>query len=253
MRVFASCSSYTLGQMTSPVDACALISGAVGDMSREQLLPAVHALRELRRLDVEVELRVDGGSTYLAKSRSRHLAAALESTCDVWLTIDDDLDTTRETLALLLAAVDTADEPRISFAPYLLRHGSDVAFGGGSDVACVEWTPITVERQVTNGLGGPFGHVRPGHVRRAVRGGFGLVAMNRKALELVQLTVPSFRDNDGKMKPAAFLEQLNAAGEWLGDDLAFYSRMRGSGVVVEGLLTGETTHAGQRLDLSTLR
>lgn len=248
MRVFASCSSYTLGQMTSPVDACALISGAVGDVSREQLLPAVHALRELRKLDVEIELRVDGGSTYLAKSRSRHLAAALESTCDVWLTIDDDLDTTRETLALLLAAVASRTGPSICFAPYLLRHGSDVAFGGGSDVACVEWSPVYLERPVGYVVDGPSGFVR-----RAVRGGFGLVAMNRAALEVVQLTVPSFRDNDGKMKPAAFLEQLNAAGEWLGDDLAFYSRMKGSDVVIEGLLTGETTHAGQRLDLSTLR
>jgi hypothetical protein len=239
VKVFASCSSYALGVMISPSKACAAITRAVSDEQAEQLLPAVHALRELRRL-CDVELSIDGGASHLAKSRSRQFAAALESDADVWLTIDDDCDTTQDTLANLLAAVTEGAEPRVCIAPCCLR--------GDPATVNVEWTSVYTTRSVHINT---YGLVL---TRSAVRGGFGLVAMNRAALVEIAGLVPSFRDGaDQRMKPAAFLEVLEADGAWLGEDLAFFARLRGSRVVVEGLISGETTHAGSRLDLSQLR
>lgn len=239
MHVFASCSSYTLGQMTSSREACALISAACGDLEATQLLPAVHALRELRRL-AEVELRVDGGAQCIAKCRSRHFAAALKSAADVWFTIDDDVDTTRETLALLLAAVGD-DAPRVCFAPYPMRNDPQVA--------AVEWTSVYLDREVVS-----LESAAKGHVRSALRGGFGLVAVNRAAMvKLVQSDVPRFLDDDGERKPAVFHEYIDSAGKWLGEDFAFFERARSAGVTIEALVTGETTHNGARLDLGVLR
>lgn len=263
MHVFASCSSYTLGQVAGPRQACALINAACTNLDHELILPAVHALRELRAL-ADVELRVDGGATSIPKSRSRHFFAALQSSADVWFTIDDDIDSNRETLALLLAAVSYSDEPRICFAPYVLR--SDPT------VAAVEWSPVYAVRTVVaadselptrpSGLP-PDGLARSvvveeafhsGEVKRAIRGGFGLVAMNRTAMTRVAQAAPSFRDDaDGQMKPAVFLEYIDGRAQWLGEDFAFFERARNVGINVEGLITGETTHAGVRLDLGALK
>lgn len=231
-RVFASCSAYSLGCLTSPREAGELVTAAVANLEAAQLIPAVHALRELRYL-AHVELRVDGGASHLPKCRSRHFHAALESSADAWLSIDDDLDTTRQTLAWCLDAV-LVPEPCIVVAPYLLR---------ASDAVSVDWHPLNDEFVLPDG----------GSARRARRAGFGLVLANRPALAAVALAAPRFRDDvDGHWKSAPFLESLTPGGQWLGEDFAFFERVPKT-VRVLALTSGETTHAGARLDLSTLR
>lgn len=228
VKLYASCSSYTLGQMVGTKEAARLIQAAVSDVEHEQLIPAVHALRELRELG-DLALRVDGGATNLGRSRSRHFAAALESDCDAWVTLDDDIDTTRETLALMLAAIES-DEPRICFAPYTERtnHG----------VALVEWA-VPKEERVSG-------------VRSAVRGGFGCVAVNRAALIAVANVSPVwFDDVDNQRKPGPFYEILEGE-KWYGEDFSFYRRARPV-ARIEALTSGEVTHAGVRLDLSVLK
>jgi len=230
LKVLASCSSYVLGCITSPREATERITRAVADPTREQVLPAVHALRELRHL-ADIVLRVDGGATHIGKSRSRHFASALESDADVWFYIADDTDTTRETLGWMLDAV-SRDEPTFCIAPCALR--------GDAGIASVEWPSIIVTRNLSNG----------GRARRAVRGD-GIGAMNRAALVAIAQNSPTWRDDaDGRLKPAPYAEILEPGGAWLGEDMSICRRL--DGVALEALTTGETTHAGLRLELPSL-
>lgn len=224
-------SSYVVGRLLGAQQAEQLITQAIvkGASPEDAPVPACLSMHVLAEL-FDVALRVDGGATCIAKSRSRHLAAALESERDVWVSIDDDVTASPQTLAWLVEAVACA-EPRVCVAPYLLR--------GVAGVASVEWSPVYVDRRLSRG----------GLARRAKRAGFGLVAMNRAAMQAAALGAPTFVDDDGRRHSAAFLELLTDSGQWLGEDLAFFHRLA-PGVIVEGLVTGETWHCGARLDLA---
>ena len=97
-------------------------------------------------------------------------------------------------------------------------------------------------------------------VCKAKAGGFGLVAVSRKALTEQDGRIAffveqqedgrMFIDDDGHEKVAFFVEQLSGR-KWLGEDLAFFDRLPPS-VRVEALLTGRTAHAGQPLELGEL-
>jgi hypothetical protein len=231
MRVFVSCSSYVLGQLVGPERACELITASVQNENGRPACFAVKAIRDLTRL-ADVTMRLDGGASHLGKSRSRHFFNALTSDCDVWVSIDDDVSATRETLAWLLAAVES-HTPRVCIAPCLLRSGAAVN---------VEWSPVFYERAIDGG----------GSVRRAIAGGFGLVAMNRAAMLAAANAAPTWKDShDGAVKPAPFLEMLTDAGDWIGEDVAFFRRLPRE-VEVEALTSGKTTHAGHQLALEVL-
>lgn len=232
--VYASCSSYVLGCLYGPARAAELVNEAVAHPAKKPPIFAVTALRALTKL-ADVTLRVDTGATHIGKSRSRHFYAALQSECDVWLTIDDDVSASPETVAWLIACVDI-HTPCVCIAPYIQR-------GGQADVASVEFSPVYYERTLL-----PAG----GSARRALRGGFGLVAMNRAAMKAIATASPSFRDDDGQTKPAAFLEILTEHGKWLGEDLSFFARVPRE-VEVMALTTGKTIHAGHELALDVLK
>jgi len=230
MKVFVSCSSYVLGQLFGPVRACELMTESVKHESRKPPCFAVEALRRLARL-ADVTLRLDGGASHIGKSRSRHFSAALASDCDVWVSIDDDVSANTETLQWLLAAV-AGEKARVCIAPCVLRNG---------DAVNVEWSPVYYERSVQGG-----------RVRRAVAGGFGLVAMNRAAMVAAAGAAPTWKDpHDGEVKPAPFLELLTADGSWVGEDVAFFRRLPRD-VDVEALTSGRTMHAGFDLSLEAL-
>jgi hypothetical protein len=231
MKVFASCSSYVLGQLFGPVRACELMTDAIVHPQKKPPCFAVEALRRLTKL-ADVTLRVDGGSSHIGKSRTRHFFDALQHDCDVWFSIDDDVNATAETLAWLLAAVDSKT-PRVCIAPCVLRNGQSVN---------VEWSPIHFERAIPTG----------GMCRRATAGGFGLVAMNRPAIVAAARAAPSWRDEyDRNLKPAVFLESLSIDGVWTGEDISFFRRLPRE-VEVEALTTGKTTHAGCELSLEAV-
>lgn len=232
-RVYASCSSYVLGRSLGHKLAEQTITQAVqhGGTLQGHTIPGALTLARLAE-KYEVTLRVDGGATCIGKSRSRHFHEACRSDCDVWLTVDDDVSASRETVHALVEAVTTAEEPRVCLAPCLLRE---------SNVANVEWSPIFVMRELASRM----------KVRRASRGGFGLVAMNRLAMEAVQTHSPSFRDDDEVCKPAAFMD-IYSRGRWLGEDVSFFERAAMGSVVVEALITGHTVHAGAPLNLAAI-
>lgn len=230
--VFASCSSYVLGQLFGPAEACARINDAAKHPSKPPPCFAVRALHTLTHL-ADVTLALDGGASHIGKSRSRHFWNALQSSCDVWVSIDDDVSASRETLAWLLAAVE-GPSPVVCVAPCLLRHG---------DAINIEWSPVYYEKTVP-----PDG----GSVRRIRTAGFGLVAMNRAAMNAAAKAAPTWRDLDGVLKPAPFLESITEAGEWRGEDVSFFHRLPRE-VERLALTSGKTLHAGHELALEILK
>lgn len=228
--VYASCSSYVLGRMLGQRNAEAAITAAVVQATDAPLeggtVPAVQTLRRVAE-SFDTALRVDGGAVCIAKARTRHLDAALESGRDVWVTVDDDVEASVRTVRWLVEAVHDT-QPSICIVPCWLRT---------ERVVNVEWSPVYTTRALSDG----------GAARRATRGGFGLVAVNRAAMLAVADASPEFTDSDGMRKRAAFFERFQG-GQWLGEDFAFFSRVPAS-VRVEALITGETSHAGQLLNL----
>jgi hypothetical protein len=207
------------------------VNEAVKHPSKKAPCFAVSALHALTHL-ADVTFALDAGASHIGKSRSRHFWNALQSSCEAWLSIDDDVSATRETLAWLLAAIDT-NEPLVCVAPCLLRNG---------DAINIEWSPVYYEKTLPEG----------GSVRRIRTAGFGLVAMNRAAMNAVSHAVPTWRDLDGKVKPAPFLETLTESGEWRGEDVSFFHRLPRE-VERVALTSGKTTHAGHDLALEMLK
>lgn len=245
MTVFVTCSVYALGCIAGPKRAIELVTNAVLNPDADPPVLAVGTLRGLRLL-APIALRIDGGATHLSKSRSRHFAAAFESAMDVWFSVDDDVNLDDLALATMLAAVEST-EPRICLAPCPLR--SDAS------IVNVEWSPLVVKRVIAL----PCSKARdvlprlavegPGMVRRAVRGGFGAVAVNRAAMIAIATSSPQWYDDaDGKQKAAPFLEWLDGM-RWVGEDLAFFERLPKS-VQVEACITGRVQHGDGQLDLS---
>lgn len=192
---------------------------------------AVETLRTLTKL-ADVTLGIDGGASHIGKSRSRHFWNALQSQADAWVSVDDDVSADYQALSTLLGAVQSV-HPRVCIAPCVLRNGETVN---------VNWSPVVYGRSCGGGT-----------VRRAVSGGFGLVAMNREAMLVAAHAAPSWKDpHDGALKPAPFLEMLTDDGEWIGEDIAFFRRLPRE-VEVEALTSGVTNHAGYKLALEKLR
>ena len=240
ITVFASLSAYVTGRLAGQKAASALVTelvkrGAAAADIPELLQPALAGALTLHRLAAlySTTLQVDGGGTRIAVTRSRHLYEAEKSGADVWVTVDDDVEASERTLRWLVEAVTSDSEPRVCVAPCLLRESS---------VANVEWHPLYLTRRLEGG----------GKARRIIRAGFGLVAVNRKAMKLVSERSSLFRDSDGQLKPTAFLETYDADTQrWHGEDSSFFRRLP-EAVLSEALVTGETGHGGAALDFQTL-
>jgi hypothetical protein len=177
--------------------------------------------------------------------RSRAAHAAFTSPADLWMSIDDDVEATFETLQALVEAVRSEPGKLVVVAPCWLR--GKVQGGHLDQVECINVA---------------FDESAPSHARLlpqsgarcfpAIAGGFGLVAMSRTTLEHALLANAhlSYRDDDGEQRVGLFHEDL-ADGRWWGEDLSFFRHLPPD-VRVEVLATGHTAHAGMVLDLSTL-
>lgn len=195
-------------------------------------LPCVRAIHRLRTID-DLTLRVDAGGTHLGKVRSRHAHAALElgEKLNAWISVDEDVEASVETMQALVTEA-KALEPTVVIAPcFLRRDGLDpyvnVAGLGAIDVP------------------------RDGYVLRTVRqGGFGLVGVSRRALELVAEVSEKYLDDDGVERRATFRDTLEG-GYWWGEDISFFRRLP-QAVNLYALAQGHTSHAGDVLDLSRM-
>jgi hypothetical protein len=264
MKLFASMSCYALGWALGAEVAMRLVTDAIKHPESDTPALGVLTLRTLRQ-HADLELRIDTGASHLAKSRSRHFAAALESDCDAWLSVDDDVHVDSLAVRTLLAGVAPPArlagfappaQPRIVLVPCPLR--------GKPDVVNVEFTRVHYVAPIANGVDGkPLGDTG-GFLRRAVRGGFGCVAMNRAALRVIADAVPWFWDDvDAKPKPAPFLEMLDGPeaggeqravepGRWHGEDFSFFKRVPAE-VEIWAVVCGNVAHGEVSLNLAQLR
>ena len=199
-------------------------------------LGCARVIARLRKLD-DLGLRVDLGVGTAAKMRSRMADYAWRSGAEVWLSIDDDVDATKETLEHALAVV--RHTRGVVTVPYLLRRPS------GDEVASCDLVEPVLVRVVAGA-----------HVARSQVGGFGLVLTHREALERVRRDggAPTFTDldDDGSSRPALFAELVGKGGRWYGEDWSFFLRLAGAGVQVDALLDGVTNHDGRVMPLGAL-
>jgi hypothetical protein len=211
------------GQEESPI---ALTAGR----HEEPCCAAVRVARKLRR-QAEVALLHDAGGTSIGQARSRAFSVALQGGADIWVSCDDDVDATSETLTHLLGSIDP-DTPQIVIVPCLVR---------GGDAVNITLDPESSLERVSK-----TGAV----LRRALFGGFGLVAVSRAALQEIGRCWADlvFIDDDGADRIGVFCDFIYN-GWYARDDYAFFSRVP-KDVRVEVLLTGVSSHAGEKLQLS---
>jgi hypothetical protein len=209
------------------------------DQPDNESLPVVRTIARLRRLD-EVCLWLDSGATRLAESRSRGLHEAWKSSADIWFTCDDDCEATLETLNWMLEAV--RDRPAVCIAPYWARLSQ---LQEERINLSVPPPPEGCER-IYRELSGE------GKTTAATYGGLGLVAASRQAVQRFMEHNADFTytDLEGETRVASCLEYIKD-GFWLGEDLAFFSRIPPD-VSIETLVTGTTMHNGRSLDLGLL-
>jgi len=234
MKIFFSTLTYALTRTLGAVGAAREFSAQIL-APNAQSLPVARAIARIRTL-ADVTVMHDLGSAHLGKARSRQYHSALESGAEIWVSCDDDGEATTDTFRALLSAV-ACDEPAICLVPMLMRPTVDLQ---------------NIEKQRVNiAWDGQLRRIDAGaSYVRAKAGGFGLVAINRSALlRIAQANaLLTYTDDDQIERNALFADQFTKTGGWLGEDLAFFSRVP-SDVRVEALVTGVSYHAGLALDL----
>lgn len=194
-------------------------------------IPAAFTLARAALLD-DVQIHINAGATVIAKGRNISAHAFLESPCDVWLSCDDDVEVSAVALAAMVAQA--KQEACWVVAPCLLRETLTVN---------IEERRIAFE--FTGAKGARF--------QRIAGGGFGCVAVSRRALQiyLSELdAVPLWQHTDGVTRPVLFRDEL-VGTEWYTEDTAFFRRVPAS-LPVYAVRAGHTVHNGQILDLETL-
>ncbi len=239
-RFFVSTSIYALAHQLG-------MQGAVDEFRRQldypgpDSLPVVRTISRLRQI-IEVGLHVDGGATYIGMARSRAFHEAFKSGLP-WISLDDDIEVTMDVVTSMVEALDDV-LPRIVFVPYYMRDGAD------QPKLTTTLPEVRVERSI-----GPAKLVL---MPKGRGGGFGMVGMNRPAIEAVVAlaSTPEWWPftrwlDDGAPKLALFQEAL-VDGLWWGEDTNFFRTRVPESVTVEALLVGTVLHGGFPLQLGTL-
>ena len=234
--IVVSVLTYQLGKLLGIAGAARELAhqlatgAAAGDAP---VLPCVATIQLLRRLD-EIML-YHGASTTLPKARSRAAHAVLAAPdADLWVMIDDDVETDLDTLARL---VSIARAGKVAVLPCAVR-------GVNDDRINILWRGSLVD---------PTGGVS---TRAVQRGGCGLMVVPRAALERVREEYAgtlTYLDDDGERRVALFAQLMTGEGDsqmWLGEDYSFCVRLRAAGVELAAPIEGMSVHDGMMLDLA---
>ena len=239
--ILASVITYELSKRIGKPAAQKLFNEQIAQVvdrpGEEPCCKAVNVVRRLRKLagEGQVACLQDAGGTSIGHARSRAFSIALQgSQVDVWLSCDDDTECDADTLRHLFGALDPA-EPQIIVVPCWLRQETPVV-------------NITLDPEAVLDRVSKSG----ARLRRALYGGFGIVAMTRAAmLEIAETWSDlTYVDDDGAPRLGVFCEYIRN-GWWLREDYAFFSRVPPH-VRIEALLTGVTNHDGKILRLDTV-
>jgi|WetSurMetagenome_2_1015567.scaffolds.fasta_scaffold10210_4 hypothetical protein len=218
----------------------------VGNLPVPESVQTVHGLEALGV--GEIGCYVDTGASHLGKARCRALHWGIESGAPVWIACDDDVTATNGTLRALLAALDT-DTPRAVAVPCALRQAavdSPILDGSGRQQVNIDLASINVH---------PTGEPCVGDLMPIHRAGFGLVGVNRAALDIIKNSdVERFIDVDGVKRTTMFRDVFEG-GRWWGEDLSFWMRLHDLSASIErwALVEGESVHAGIPLRLDRVR
>lgn len=236
--ILASVITYALAKRIGPEAAEREFSRQCNALVDEpDHLPSARTIRKLRRFADVAKLH-DAGGTSIGHARSRAFSVALraaqESKLDAWVSIDDDVEISDETVSHLVGSLDF-DAPQIIIVPCRLRQERPV-------VNVTLDPEATIERVSKTGA----------RLRRALYGGFGVVATSRAAVvELAKLYPElAYYDDDGQRRVGIFCEFIDR-GYWFRDDYAFFARVPPH-IRIEALCTGVSDHAGYKLRLEQL-
>lgn len=240
-NVFVSTAIYALGRQMGIAAALVEIQKQL-DHPTPESLPVARTIHRLRQL-ADVQLRLDCGATIIGHMRSRAFHSAHESGLDAWVSLDDDMDATTETCRFLLDVLEEDVLPLIVIVPCMMRVPEHT-----NTKLCVALPMVRSIRHAACGA-------RLLRMPPKQGGGFGMVGMNRAAMQEMVLLYADDRDlqwddEDGATKLALFHDML-INGLWYGEDTSFFRRVPAT-VSVEVLLTGAVNHAGIPLDLETL-
>jgi hypothetical protein len=150
--------------------------------------------------------------------------------------------------------------PRVVIVPYMMRvpaGQAQIADGLPSTTTrlAVTLPAIFEERAIRFNVDKVSRLARLVKMPKGHGGGFGLVGMNRLAMQAIvdaaDKTKLRWIDGDGAEKLALFYESLED-GLWYGEDTSFFRHRIPEGVSVEALLCGSIVHAGVSLDLDKL-
>lgn len=236
--VFVTTAVYALGRQLG-------MAGALQEFTRQlekpgkDSLPVVRTIYRIRHL-TDIGLHVDCGATIIGHMRSRAFHAAYESAWNGWISLDDDIDVTTETCTAMLDAIHLDAGPRIIVVPYMMRTPETI-----HPKMSLTFPKVRIEREWN---GARFLRLPPGE-----GAGFGMVGMNRAAMEAIVAAAPAdlrWIDGDGDKKLALFRDEL-VNGFWYGEDTSFFRRVPAT-VTVEALLTGHVVHGGITTQLSKL-
>lgn len=172
----------------------------------------------------EVKIHVNAGSTVIGKGRSIAANEFLEDPrCAVWFSVDDDVVVSAHAVAAMIEQC--LRERCVVVAPCLQR-------GEANAVNIVEASPLVDTR----------------YMQPIKMGGFGAVCFSREVIQNAMAL--GTWTHEGK-RFAAYFRDVLAGEEWYTEDKAFL--LNNPAVRAYAVRRGFTTHAGQQLDLETLR
>lgn len=233
--IFFSTLTYELSRQLGNQQAAAELVEQCRTPTKTSLPVARMVYRVSQWHDVQL---YHGAGSYLPKARSRAAHAALQSGADYWLMCDDDVECDARAIETLLRCSMYDDRVAVGL-PCWLRGARE------SEQINVQWDGDLV-------LGG---------TRKAKRIGTGCLMLSRVALqEVTDMCNPALAwDDDDEQRKVALFRDLawqnheTRRQEWLGEDFSFCHRLRDAGVELRGVVEGVSRHAGEALQLDSLR
>ncbi len=246
-RVFVAMPIYALGKASGPAER----SPSLEDMRRtvgqwlagepaevpppRGIVTAATVMRRLSALGREGVLDVVPCCTLLALARSVQATRFLASGCGWMLFIDDDISAAPDTVLEMLAA--DADCILATYAQRLPPHRLTVHLVEGRDP---RQAPM---RRTPSGA----------RVIEVASGGLGLALLRRRVVEAVAAAHPELSFDDGGQRHVKIFEEqiLDLAGQRrsVGEDVAFFARVRAAGFKVECLADATINHDGTMANL----
>lgn len=200
------------------------------------------ALTLCRAVSLEAaSLNVNSGATIIAKGRSVSAFEFLQSTADVWLSVDDDVVVSLDAVEGMIQQCRA--EPCLVIAPCLARYGESTNFQIGV------WNDgVEVRTRAPNGT----------ELVNIEAGGFGCFAVSR---EVIQSAWDHSADREfwqetgstrGRVLLRAIFGDEVSGRRWLTEDVAFCHRHVRPRFRLWAMRSGFSIHNGRRLDLATL-